>query len=49
VFRELKDLDYFRQVGIRYGAITWPNGQDIAPETVEDALKRSSLQKVSEG
>jgi hypothetical protein len=49
VFRELKDLEYFRQVGISCGAITWPNGQDIAPETVEQELKRSSLLKVSEG
>ncbi|MDY6930283.1 MAG: DUF2442 domain-containing protein [Pseudomonadota bacterium] len=49
VFRELKDLEYFQQVGISYGAITWPNGQDIAPETVEQELKRSSLLKVSEG
>ncbi|WP_341582239.1 DUF2442 domain-containing protein [Marinobacter metalliresistant] len=49
VFRELENLDYFRQVGITYGAITWPNGQDIAPETVEQELKRSALLKVSEG
>ncbi|WP_405420561.1 DUF2442 domain-containing protein [Marinobacter flavimaris] len=49
IFHELKDTDYFRQVGISYGAITWPNGQDIAPETVEQELKRSALLKVSEG
>lgn len=49
VFRELKNLDYFRQVGISYGAVTWPNGQDIAPETVEQELKRSAVLKVSEG
>jgi len=48
-FRELKNLDYFQQVSISYGAITWPNGQDIAPETVEQELKRSALLKVSEG
>ena len=34
VFRELKDVGYFRRVGIEYGAVTWPNGQDIAPETL---------------
>ena len=34
VFRELKDLAYFQQVGIQLGAVTWPHGQDIAPETL---------------
>lgn len=34
VFRELRDVHYFNQVGILYGAVTWPNEQDIAPETL---------------
>jgi len=34
VFRELKDVHYFNQVGILFGAITWPHEQDIAPETL---------------
>ena len=34
VFRELKDPAYFQQVGIQLGAVTWPHGQDIAPETL---------------
>lgn len=34
VFRELKDVGYFNQVGILFGAITWPHEQDIAPETL---------------
>lgn len=33
-FRELRDLHYFRQVGIVFGAVTWPHEQDIAPETL---------------
>lgn len=33
VFRELRDVHYFNQVGIQFGAVTWPNEQDIAPET----------------
>ena len=32
VFRELRDLHYFNQVGILFGAVTWPHDQDIAPE-----------------
>lgn len=34
VFRELRDKHYFNQVGIMFGAVTWPNEQDIAPETL---------------
>jgi hypothetical protein len=34
VFRELKDPAYFNRVGIQFGAVTWPNDQDIAPETL---------------
>ncbi len=34
VFQELRNVQYFNQVGILFGAITWPNQQDIAPETL---------------
>jgi hypothetical protein len=34
VFRELKDAAYFARVEIQFGAVTWPHGQDIAPETL---------------
>jgi hypothetical protein len=34
VFRALRDVGYFERVGILFGAITWPNEQDIAPETL---------------
>ena len=33
-FRELWDVHYFNQVGISMGAVTWPNEQDIAPDTL---------------
>jgi hypothetical protein len=39
VFRELKNINYFREVFISFGAITWPNEQDIAPETLVSDLK----------
>ena len=32
--RELKDVHYFNQVEILFGAVTWPHEQDIAPETL---------------
>ncbi len=31
VFRELQDKSYFARVDIVFGAVTWPNEQDIAP------------------
>jgi hypothetical protein len=34
VFRELRDVNYFNQVGLLFGAVTWPHDQDIAPETL---------------
>ena len=34
IFRELLEVHYFNQVGIVLGAVTWPNEQDIAPETL---------------
>jgi len=34
VLRELRDMHYFNQVGILFGAVTWPNEQDIAPEAL---------------
>lgn len=34
VLRELLDKQYFDQVGIQFGAVTWPHEQDIAPETL---------------
>ena len=30
----LRDPAYFNRVGIMFGAVTWPNGQDIAPATL---------------
>ena len=34
VFRELKDLNYFKQVDLAFGTVQWPHEQDISPETV---------------
>lgn len=39
VFQELRDPAYFNRVGIQFGAVTWPNGQDIAPATLHARLK----------
>lgn len=33
-FKELKDYSYLCKFQIRKNIIYWPNGQDIAPETI---------------
>lgn len=38
VFQELKNVHYFNQVNILFGAVTWPNEQDIAPETLLEEM-----------
>ncbi|MDX8393271.1 MAG: DUF2442 domain-containing protein [Mariprofundales bacterium] len=39
VFKELRNVDYFNQVSILFGAVTWPHEQDIAPETLISEMK----------
>jgi len=39
VFEPLKDTDYFQRFFIEGGTVTWPNGADIAPETLYEQAK----------
>lgn len=42
VFEPLRRHDYFRRFLIEAGAIVWPNGADMAPETLYERAKSTA-------
>ena len=47
VFRELKDLNYFKKVRVAFHTVQWPNEQDISPDTLY--LESVALSEISFG
>jgi hypothetical protein len=39
LFEALREPAYFRQVRLDLGAVTWPNGADLAPDAMYDAIR----------
>lgn len=39
VFERFREIDFFSKASIEGGTIAWPNGADIAPETLYERIK----------
>ena len=42
-FKRLEDEEYFKQVGLFFSGIGWPEGQDLGPDTIEAELQVASI------
>jgi hypothetical protein len=43
IFEPLRDGEVFGQVRIELGAVTWPNGADLAPDAMYDAIRAHGI------
>ncbi len=42
VFEPLKDREYFQRFFLDGGTVAWPNGADVAPETLYERAKSTA-------
>jgi hypothetical protein len=43
VFSDLADVTLFQQLYVQWGAVTWPNELDLAPDAMHDEIKRNGV------
>ena len=42
VFEPLRDTEYFQRFFVEGGTVSWPNGADVAPETLYEQARASA-------
>jgi hypothetical protein len=43
IFAVLRDPAVFAKAEVRMGAVTWPDGPDLAPDAMYDAIRRDGI------